>query len=742
MTRMPAGRPGGPRPGGAPSQGAPTASVDPVKLIKKYKFVLVGAFVFSVVFGVAAFFVLQRVMPQYKATVVFEATPAEIKTEQINVNSLDIDEINRFMRTQVMAMTSESVLWDVAGDGRLLTDAPEWAEGRLVKGTVDKRQVVEDLESSVSVSIIPETYYIRMSASAPKAGEAAALAKLVRESYMNSRTKQTRGEINNRRESLSRRIDSLENEIKDLSARRARIVRDEELDTIDAGRSEASEKIGGVNTQLLQVSQTIEAVEVSLERFETMLTSPTGIQYTDTQRAQAERDPEVGSLNQQITNLEAQRLAMRAEGILPGHRSYRQIEAQISAHKQKLADKREQKLREIFDAEVDGTRRTMAQLRAQESELLTEREALRVKLNELTGILTEVGDLETQIDRLLGQRADAGARLDQLESQADLDTVARMLVSQREVVPSVMSFPKVVVIVPLSVLLICGLTGSLIVAREMLDQRIKGASDVAMIPRTRVVGVVPIASEDPSSPERIELAFADQPRGVIAESYRQLRTGLVKSMARAGHKSLVVTSGLPGSGATSVVTNLAHACAATDQRVLIIDANFRRPAMHGVFALAEGPGLADVLAGEMTLAETAQNTTTTNIDLLTAGSRDRRVFERLGTEAMASVLTEAADGYDLILIDVAPCIVAGDAVAVANRADASLLVTRALREKRGMVARIKNELSDSRAEFMGVLVNAARSAAGGYMRKNIRTSHGYQQEQAAAAPVEPVESGA
>ncbi|MEQ8769655.1 MAG: polysaccharide biosynthesis tyrosine autokinase [Phycisphaerales bacterium] len=735
MTPTPPPRPGAPRPGG-PAPGQQAATVDPVKLFKKYKIVLVAAFVFSMIVGVGTYVVWLKFFPSYTSNVVFEAQPADTKTEQINEANVDRDEIERFMRTQTIAMTNQDVLEAVLNDGRLRTEASQWYNARLTKGALDKRKAREDLEKSISATIIPETYFIEMRASAGDPVEATALAKLTKEAYLRTVNFSKRSDIDNRRDSLSRRLDELSTEIQDLSSRRQRIVRDEELDTIDAGRSEASEKLAAVGGQLLEVQQTIKAVGVSLERFEEMLSSPTGIQYTDTQRAQAEQMPEVANLNQQITTLEAERLTMRAQGFMPGHRNMRQIESSIQAYKQKLADKKEQKLREIFDAEVDGVRRTMNQLRAQEDELLSEREELRTKLTELTGILTEVDDIEKQIDRMIIARADAADRLDTLEAAADLNTVARIDVYQSERLPTDVTWPKYLVI-PGIMVLICGATAGLIVARELFDQRIKGASDVAMIPRTKVMGVIPDATEDPSAPARVELAFADQPRGVLAESFRQLRTTLVKQMTRAGHRSLVVVSGQPGSGATSVVTNLAHACAASDQKVLVVDANFRRPSLHRVFEVEETNGLADVLAGEKTLPEAAQTTATANLDVLSAGSRDRRVFERLGTEAMASLLNEAAADYDLVLIDVAPAIVAGDAMAVANRADASMLVARAMREKRGMVARLKNELSDCRAEFMGVLVNAAKSAAGGYMRKNIRTSHGYQDQKPEVEPAAP-----
>lgn len=197
-------------------------------------------------------------------------------------------------------------------------------------------------------------------------------------------------------------------------------------------------------------------------------------------------------------------------------------------------------------------------------------------------------------------------------------------------------------------------------------------------------------------------------------------------MTNSAHKSLVVIGGMPGSGATSITSNLAFVYAAAEHRVLLVDANFRRPAIHKIFGRAEGPGLADVLARAKTLTEAVQPAQKPGEpDILSAGSAQHRVFERLGANVMSDLLREAGEKYDIVLIDVPPAVVSGDGMAIANRADASILVVRALAEKRGLVSRLRNELSESRAEFLGVVINGVRSSAGGYFKRNIRATQEY-----------------
>jgi len=276
------------------------------------------------------------------------------------------------------------------------------------------------------------------------------------------------------------------------------------------------------------------------------------------------------------------------------------------------------------------------------------------------------------------------------------------------------------------VLLLAGLTASVVLLREIMDQRVKGPADVAMIPRLRVLGMIPDAAEDPSRPASVETAFRDTPGGVVTESFRQVRAPLVKKMDTDGLRTVLVLAGMPGSGATTVTCNLALACAGSDDRVLIIDANVRRPSMQRIFGIADQLGLADCLAGQTTFAEAVRPTSVPNLSVLTAGSATNRMMpERLSTEGMTRLLAEASSQYDRVFVDCPPAIVSGDGLALANRCDAVVMVVRAMNEKRGLVNRIRMQLSESRAELIGVVVNAVKSSAGGYFKRNIQATHDY-----------------
>lgn len=122
-----------------------------------------------------------------------------------------------------------------------------------------------------------------------------------------------------------------------------------------------------------------------------------------------------------------------------------------------------------------------------------------------------------------------------------------------------------------------------------------------------------------------------------------------------------------------------------------------------------------------------QASSTPNLDLLPVGSREHRVYERLSTQAMVDLLAKARAHYDIVLVDAAPAIVAGDGLGARTEVRREHPRCPCF-EKRGMVARIKNELSESRAGVLGIVVNGVRHAAGGYLKGNIKAAAAYQDE--------------
>jgi capsular exopolysaccharide synthesis family protein len=252
----------------------------------------------------------------------------------------------------------------------------------------------------------------------------------------------------------------------------------------------------------------------------------------------------------------------------------------------------------------------------------------------------------------------------------------------------------------------------------LIDRRIKSASDLAMLPGARVLGSLPDSVDDPTKIAAPELVVRRQPSSVLAESYRQVAGALLPQLDQTESQTLLLMSGLPEAGTTTVASNLAAAAAATGRNVLLIDANFRRPALGKIMEISDtAPGLGDVLANAASLEE-AIHDAGDGVSVMPAGSPGNRVFERLNNGLIDGVLADLRTRFDLIIFDAPPAVVAGDAMMLANKVDAAVLVIRANQEHRGLVSRMITRLSEARCHLIGVLLNRPRGIAGGYLKKN------------------------
>ena len=733
MSNMPSQSTPGPVPqprpqmGGAGGGNATVATIDPFKLLNKHKWLLLGCVVMGVVFGVAMHLVLLRVAPVYKPKAVFECQMAPTTIQNSVANAIvPKDDYERFLQSEVSRIKSDPVLRKVVEDQRVIQEAGTWAGQFMEEGKLNTRKAFKDLSDSLTVRMIPETRFISLEVSYKVASDATALVRFIRESYLAEQQRVSRSGTTKQIEVLNKGIAEMDNEMTALTRQRESLIQTSGVDSLDERVSNLRDFLGLVAKELVDAENKFKGASELLTVYEEQLKSPAGVTYTDSVRAQVENESELLDLKRSISNLEAQLDSLKIRGMSEEHREWKQTSAALEGYRGLEKSTRERLLRSRFDGEVDNVRTSVRQLQAQRDELNRRREELRAQLVDLARVQGQLSDIDKKIDGLQNSRREYKNSTQNAAAVADLDFTQRVQTVVLERIPDAVSFPDIKIMIPLGVILTLGLVGGLVVAYEILDQRVKGPADIAMIPRTRVVGYIPDAAEDPAGSGAVETVMRDRARGVLAESFRNIRGTLTKRLNQTGHRTLLVAAGMPGSGATTVISNLALAAGAAGQRVLVIDANLRRPGAHRVFGLAESPGLVDVLTGAARLDQAIQRTADGRVSVLGVGTKEKRNLEMLATNGMSDLLAEARGKFDLVLIDVAPAIVSGDALTLAAKCDASVLVVRAMSEKRGLIARLRNDLTDTRAEFLGVIVNAVKSSAGGYLKSNIKASSEYQ----------------
>jgi capsular exopolysaccharide synthesis family protein len=193
----------------------------------------------------------------------------------------------------------------------------------------------------------------------------------------------------------------------------------------------------------------------------------------------------------------------------------------------------------------------------------------------------------------------------------------------------------------------------------------------------------------------------------MAESYRALRTSLLLSNIGAPPKVVMVTSARPQEGKTTTSINTAVVLAQKGVRVLLIDADLRRPSIHKTLGLGPRTGLSNVLTGSISIEQAIlRSAVLSNLFILPAGTPPPNPAELLASSNMRDLLLDLRDKYDHIVVDTPPTLSVTDAVVLSPRVDAIVLVIRSGKTTKQALRRSRDILTQVNARVTGVLLNA------------------------------------
>jgi len=218
------------------------------------------------------------------------------------------------------------------------------------------------------------------------------------------------------------------------------------------------------------------------------------------------------------------------------------------------------------------------------------------------------------------------------------------------------------------------------------------------------------------------------PWSPITENYRLVRANLryagqkENPTAKGVARSMIITSPEPGDGKTTTAANLAITITLSGHRVLLIDADMRRPHVHKLLGTSRGPGLADVLSGATSATEAIRETVVDGLSVLSAGTPEIPPTELLDSERMRALLMASTRRYDVVIVDAPPVLAATDPIVVAPHCDAVLVVASADKTDFRALSQVKDTLGAVGVSISGVIFNRydAEKAGGAY-----RYGYGY-----------------
>ncbi|AST08054.1 capsular biosynthesis protein [Anoxybacillus flavithermus] len=204
------------------------------------------------------------------------------------------------------------------------------------------------------------------------------------------------------------------------------------------------------------------------------------------------------------------------------------------------------------------------------------------------------------------------------------------------------------------------------------------------------------------------------PKSPISEQYRTIRTNIQFSVVDRPLRSIMVTSSAPAEGKSTTVANLAVVFAQQGKKVLLIDADLRKPTVHYTFRKDNHVGLTNVLTKQAALHIAVKETEVENLFVLTSGPIPPNPAELLGSAAMEELLAEAYDQFDVVLFDTPPVLAVTDAQILANQCDGTILVVQSGKTEIEAAQKAKELLLAAKGKLLGVVLNQKKQKESSY----------------------------
>jgi succinoglycan biosynthesis transport protein ExoP len=457
-----------------------------------------------------------------------------------------------------------------------------------------------------------------------------------------------------------------------------------------------------------------------LERTEAVLGNQTGRIFTEEQSAL------LTILNQRLLDLIQERNTLLI--------NYTTDHPQVQEQQKKIDNVKSEMLLEL--------RTKLNTMQDRESTLLEQRDRYRNRYLQFPRAAIEMGRLEREVKVNADLLATLKAKHQELQIKS-AEQIEEVTIVAPAIVPSApINSPNTEMNLMVASLMGVFLGIVIAFARESFDTSIGTIEGIEEFLKVPVLGVIPqfdskemleaarAALPADASASTVEnfskLICLIDPKSILSESLRSLRTNIQFASMDRKVKSILFTSAGLGEGKSTCVSNLAITLAQEGQRVLLVDADLRRPIVHQRLGLERTPGLADALVGSTSWRSHVRSATDLmlgpmgvdrvmstpgldNLHILTSGSEVGNPNEFLNMSKIKTLVNEMSEEYDLVLFDTPPILPVTDAVAFSSRVDGTILVYQVGRIGRNALRRAKFLLDHAQANVMGIVLTNVKS---------------------------------
>jgi tyrosine-protein kinase Etk/Wzc len=714
-----AGMPPPQPPGGGGMSGA-----DVWRVIRTNLWLIILMVIFAGGCGFGANWLLAKYYPRYTADGLLQVVPPQA------VQLLPDSSVQQFSNSQFLEtdqQTQVQLMMQPSLYGRALTNNEALRKTEWFKQFDSVNDAKQDLMKHFSVSAIPQTSLIQVSMPAALPQD----AKVIVEAVVNQHLRDQQEDIRDQTLDQTRQLNNLHNQYK--------ILLDDK--TAQMRRSAIELNINGAGVPGRLSAKEIELGELVRKQLDLQMLDADAEGMFNSTRQQIqnnevpqqiqdliEHDPDILNFRQTLVGVEL-RLQEMLSKYGPEYQGVQSVQRQKEYFQRKLNDRKAELV-------ASNSAQMIETLRSQVSAI---KDKLKAVNDKVQGIKKDMGDISNQMATyltLMDEQKGYRELLKQVDDQLDAiqNTTDRPMATAdwkaHPDLPDKLSFPRLPITMALALALGLGLSLGIAFLRELMDTSVRSPRDVARVGQLTLLGMVPDEADDPQAGGvKLPLVIAEAPHSMLAEQFRQIRTRLQHAASLDTTRSILVTSASPGDGKSTVSCNLAAGLALNGRRILLVDADFRRPGLHAIFGLGNDHGFSEALGDMSRFDSLVRPTHVPNLSVLPCGPRPANATEQLESQLFTDFIERALEDFDHIIFDSGALLLASETLAMAPRVDGVVTVVRARANSRGLLQRLRDALKQVKAEHLGVILNAVRSQGGGYYARNIKMFYNYHKRQ-------------